>query len=73
LNGKSLLTLGWDSARLAALAELLPALMADQPWSPVAGVAVPELQSTDLRLTVRLPLPSGAQEVPVVDLAANAK
>ena len=70
LNGKPLPNLAWDAAHLATLAELLPKLMAAQPWAPLAGQAVPTLQATDVQLTVRFPLPAGAQEQPLHEFAA---
>jgi hypothetical protein len=70
LNGKPLPYLAWDKAHLATLADLLPKMMADQPWAPVAGQAVPGLQAADVRATARFPLPSGAQELPLHDFSA---
>lgn len=71
MNGKPLPSLVWDQARLATLADLLPKLLASQPWTPLAGLAIPTLQAADVQLTVKFPLPSGAQEVAPVDLAAG--
>ncbi len=70
MNGKPLLHLAWDKAHLATLADLLPKLMANQPWAPLAGKAIPGLQAADIQLTVRFPLPSGAQELPLYDFSA---
>ncbi len=70
LNGKPLPYLAWDKAHLATLADLLPKIMADQPWAPVAGQVVPGLQVADVRVTVRFPLPAGAQELPLHEFSA---
>jgi hypothetical protein len=70
MNGKSLLHLAWDKAHLTTLAELLSKLMANQPWAPLAGMALPSLQAADIQLTVRFPLPSGAQELPLHEFEA---
>ncbi len=70
LNGNALPHLAWDKAHLETLAEILPGLLADQPWAPLVGKIVPGLQAADVRLTVRFPLPSGAQELPLHEFSS---
>ncbi|MCS7221049.1 MAG: hypothetical protein RML36_02675 [Anaerolineae bacterium] len=70
MNGKPLLRLAWDQAHLATLADLLSKLTAGQPWAPLVGLTLPGLQAADIRLTVRFPLPSGAQELPLHEFEA---
>jgi len=71
LNGKPLPLLAWDLAHLTTLGELVSGLMADQPWAPLISKAVPWLQAADIQLTVRFPLPPGAQELPLHDFSAS--
>jgi len=71
LNGQPLPRLVWDAAHLATLGEVLPGLLAGQPWAPLAGDAVPVLQAADVQITVRFPLPAGAQELPLHDFSTG--
>ncbi|MCD6290122.1 MAG: hypothetical protein J7M34_06420 [Anaerolineae bacterium] len=71
LNGKPLPRLVWDSAHLATLSKILPGLLAGQPWAPLAGKVAGGLQTADVQVTVRFPVPSGAKELPLHDFSAE--
>lgn len=71
MNGQALPRLAWDGAHLQTLADLVPKLMADQPWAPLAGQALAKAQAADIRLAVRFPVPAGAQELPLHEFATR--